>query len=207
VTRREDDDAQPGTPEGAGPAAGNGGTSKSDEPHGLTGVDAAPLPPLTREEVEALRRENEELREQLLRRRAEFDNYRKRVERDREQSGQEAAASIFRTLVPTLDNLDRALEAGGDEATLRTGVELIRRELTALLEAQGVVIENPLGQRFDPKAHQAVSHEPAPGHAEGTVVEVLGKGYSFKGRLLRPALVKVAKADEPGGGIDPEAVH
>ena len=207
MTRNEDDDTGPGAPAGTGPDRGNGGTSKSEEPSGLTGVDAAPLPPPTREVVEALRQENEELRDQLLRRRAEFENYRKRVERDREQAGQEVAASIFRDLVPTLDNLDRALEAGGDEASLRTGVELIRREVTALLETHGVVIEDPLGQRFDPQAHQALSHEPAPGHEEGTVVEVFRKGYSFKGRLLRPALVKVAKAGAAGDGIDPEAVH
>jgi molecular chaperone GrpE len=204
MTRREDDDPAPG-PE-APDGAGNGGATK-DEPRGLTGVDAAPLPPPTREDFEALRRENDELRDQLLRRRAEFENYRKRVERDRDQAGQEALASIFRALIPTLDNLERALQAGGGEAAVKTGVDLIRRELSSLLESHGVEIEDPIGKPFDPTAHQALSHEPAPGHDEGTVVEVFRKGFTFKGRLLRPALVKVAKAAPPAGGPDPEAVH
>ena len=199
-------DDDPTGPEGSGPRGGDGGTPEGEEPTGLAGVDAEPLAPPTREAVEALRRENDELRDQLLRRRAEFENYRRRVERDREQAGQEAAAGVFRALVPTLDNLDRALQAGGDESSLREGVELIRRELLALLEAHGVAIDDPVGRRFDPRAHQALSYEPAPGHEEGTVVEVFQKGYTFKGRLLRPALVKVAKAAADGAD-EPEAVH
>jgi molecular chaperone GrpE len=172
------------------------------EASGLQGVDAAPRDPLTREQVEELRRERDDLRDQLLRRRAEFDNYRKRVERDRQQSGTDSAAAMLKALIPTLDNLDRALEAPGGEG-LRQGVELIRRELLALLEAQGVVREDPTGERFDPERHQALSHEKAPGHEEGTIVEVFGKGYRYKDRLLRPALVKVAKGDDDddsGGG-------
>ena len=199
-------DDDPNGPERPPAPGDGGGTPESEEPTGLAGVDAEPLPAPTREAVEALRRENEELRDQLLRRRAEFENYRRRVERDREQAGQEAAAGVFRALVPTLDNLDRALQAGGDQSVLREGVELIRRELLALLESQGVEIEDPVGRRFDPQAHQALSYEPAPGHEEGTVVEVFRKGYAFKGRLLRPALVKVAKAATEGAD-EPEAVH
>jgi molecular chaperone GrpE len=167
------------------------------EETGLTGVDAAPLPPATREELESLRRERDELKEQLLRRRAEFENFRKRVEREREQSGTEAVASVLKALVPVLDNLDRALEAAGEEASLREGVELTRRELLAILESQGVKVDEPLGQPFDPQRHQALAHEPVAGFAEGTVVEVYGKGYSYRDRLLRPALVKVAKDAGP----------
>jgi molecular chaperone GrpE len=174
---------------------------------GVTGVDVQPMPPLDREQVEALRRERDDLRDQLLRRRAEFDNYRKRVERDREQAGTDASAAVLKALIPTIDNLDRALEATGAEGTLRQGVELTRRELLGLLERQGVTIEDPTGQPFDPQRHQALSHEVVPGQREGTVVEVFRKGYSFKDRLLRPALVKVAKAPEPGDGPGSDAVH
>jgi molecular chaperone GrpE len=181
------------------------------EESGLTGVDAPPLAPLTREEVEALRRERDELADQLLRKRAEFDNFRKRVERDRQAAGLEAAAAILQELIPTLDNLDRALEAPPDPASLREGVEMIRRGLLALLESKGVTVEDPKGAMFDPSRHQALSHEPVPGHAEGTVVEVYRKGYSFRDRLLRPALVKVAKAAAPETPSDvhsePEKVH
>jgi molecular chaperone GrpE len=183
-------------------AASTADESGAGEASGLQGVDAAPREPLTREQIEELRRERDELQDQLLRRRAEFDNYRKRVERDRQQAGTDSAAALLKSLIPTVDNLDRALDAPGGEG-LREGVELIRRDLLALLESQGVVREDPKGERFDPERHQALVHEAAPGHDEGTVTEVFGKGYRFKDRLLRPALVKVAKGedgDDSGGG-------
>jgi molecular chaperone GrpE len=176
------------------------------EPHGLAGVDVQPMPALDREQTEALRRENDELRDQLLRKRAEFENFRKRIERDRQQAGAEAVADLLTALIPTLDNLDRALSSAGGDETLRQGVELTRRELLALLERQGVKVEDPLGQRFDPARHQALSHEAVPGKPEGTVVEVFRKGYSHRDRLLRPALVKVAKGSDAGEG-GPDAVH
>jgi molecular chaperone GrpE len=189
-------------PDDAAPVA----TPSQDEPaeeRGLAGVDAAPVPALTRDEIEALRRERDELREQVLRKRAEFENYRKRVERDRQQAGTDAAAAIFKGLVPTLDNLDRALESASKDDPLREGVELTRRDLLAFLESQGVEVHDPVGQPFDPEMHQALSHEPVAGFADGTIVEAFRKGYSYKGRLLRPALVKVAKGGHGGG----EAVH
>ena len=188
-----EDDPTPGEDD-AGTAPG--------EARGLQGVDAEPREPLTREQVEELRRERDDLQDQLLRRRAEFENYRKRVERDRQQAGTDSVAVVLKALIPTIDNLNRALEAPGGEG-LRQGVELIRRDLLALLESQGVVRQDPTGERFDPERHQALSHEKAPGHEEGTVVEVFGKGYTYKDRLLRPALVKVAKGDDDddsGGG-------
>jgi molecular chaperone GrpE len=178
-----------------------------EDESGLVGVDASPRAPLTREQVEAVRRENEELRDQLLRRRADFDNYRKRVERDRQEMNTEAVARLLRDLVPSLDNLERALEAGADEKSLRQGVELIRRDLLSLLEAQGVKVEDPVGQPFDPLRHQALSYDPAPGHRDGTVVSVLRKGYSFRDRLLRPALVVVAKGPEAEAEPGSNQVH
>ena len=169
----------------------------------LTAVeDAAPAGADRADEMEALRRERDALREQLLRRRAEFENYRKRVERDRSQAGFDAAATLFRELVPTVDNLERALASGAGEETLRQGVELTYRELLAFLESQGVQVHDPVGRPFDPQIHQALMHEAVPGFPEGTVVEVFRKGYSYKERLLRPALVKVAKAAEPREGTD-----
>jgi molecular chaperone GrpE len=179
-------------------ASGNGET-------GLEAVEEAP--PTAEQALEALREERDELAEQLLRRRADFENYRRRVERDRHTAAQEALAAIFRELLATVDNLERALSATGGEDELRKGVDLTHRELVGLLESHDVVPVDPMGERFDPAEQQALLHEPVPGLEEGEVAEVFRKGYLFGERLLRPALVKVAKGDDPedgheGGGED-----
>jgi molecular chaperone GrpE len=175
---------------------------------GETGLEAVEEAPATPEQaLEALREERDELAEQLLRRRADFENFRRRVERDRHTAAQEALAAIFRELLGTVDNLERALSATGGEDELRKGVELTHRELVGLLESHDVVPVDPMGERFDPAEQQALLHEPVPGLGEGEVAEVFRKGYLFGERLLRPALVKVAKGDDPedgheGGGED-----
>ena len=174
-----------------------------EEASGLTPADAA----AAATELDAIRAERDDLRDRLLRRAAEFDNYRKRVERDRAQSGVEAGAAVLKALIPTLDNLERALGAEGGASALREGVELTRRDLVAALQAQGLVVEDPVGQKFDPTRHEALSHEPVEGFAEGDVVEVLRKGYSYKDRLLRPALVKVAKGRGATSEKPTEKVH
>jgi molecular chaperone GrpE len=154
------------------------------------------------DELEALRQECTELRGALLRRRADFENYRRRVERDRLSAAVEAEAGILRQMLGTVDNLERALAASGADSGLREGVALTLRELLTLLESVGVAVVNPLGERFDPALHQAILHEPAPGFEPGCVAEVLRKGYTYKDRLLRPALVKVASggSSRPGEG-------
>lgn len=181
--------------------------SAAPEPAAEGGLSAVPQDPAAvADETSALRRERDDLREQLLRRRADFENYKKRMERDRGQASFEAAAAIFRELVTTVDNLERALQSGASTDALRTGVELTYRELLTFLESQGVVVHDPVGQPFDPQSHQALMHEVAPGFAAGTVVEAFRKGYSFKDRLLRPALVKVAKDPEDEDGAD-DGIH
>lgn len=210
MRRRGNGDDDRTEPEPAEAPAPEAPANEKAEPSGLEAVDAEPLAPLTREEIEALRRERDDLADQLLRRRADFENFRKRVERDRQAAGVDAEAALLKDLVPTLDNLDRALDAPADAQALREGVEMIRRGLLSVLEARGVVVEDPTGAPFDPSRHQALAHEPAPGHAEGTVVEVYQKGYSFRDRLLRPALVKVAKQASPETDdvrSEPEKVH
>jgi molecular chaperone GrpE len=169
-----------------------------DAPAEATGL-AAPAPG---NDVEALRRENSELRDALLRRRADFENYRRRVERDRGAAAVEAEAGILRQVLGTVDNLERALAASGHDSGLREGVALTLRELLSLLDSLGVAVIAPLGERFDPALHQAILHEPAEGFEAGTVAEVLRKGYRYKDRLLRPALVKVASGhrEKPGAG-------
>jgi len=163
---------------------------------GEEAVGLAPSGPA--DELEALRRERDELKDALLRRRADFENYRRRTERERAAAGAEAEAGVLRQVLGTVDNLERALEAGGGDSGLREGVELTHRELLTLLDSLGVETLAPLGQRFDPALHQAIVHEPAAGFEAGTVAEVFRKGYTYKGRLLRPALVKVASGGAEG---------
>lgn len=178
-----------------------------EEPAGMSPVDA-PAVEGAPSDLDAMRAERDELKDRLLRRAAEFDNYRKRVERDRAQAGVEATVALLKALIPSLDNLERALSAEAARGgAFREGVELTYRDLLAALEAKGLVVEDPAGQTFDPTKHEALSHEPAPGFGEGDVVNVMRKGYSFGDRLLRPALVKVAKGEDGSSGRPTEKVH
>jgi len=171
-------------------------TAALDEAAGEAGL-AEGVPP---DPLEALRQERDDLKDALLRRRAEFENYRRRVDRDRSSAATDAEAGILRQLLGTVDNLERALAAGGAESGLREGVALTLRELLGLLDSLGVTALSPIGERFDPALHQAILHEPAEGFEAGTVAEVYRKGYTYKDRLLRPALVKVASPGPPGAG-------
>jgi len=141
--------------------------------------------------------EREQLRDRLLRTTAEFDNFRKRVDRDRREMADRAAESLLLDLLPVVDDLERALavEATGEGAeAYRRGVELIHKQLTELLARRGVKVLDALGADFDPRLHQAVASEQADGHRDGEVVAVLRTGYLLNDRLLRPAMVKVAQA-------------
>ena len=173
--------------------AGAAVAGPEQEPEGMTQAETSAAP--STEAFEALARERDEFKDQLLRKLAEFSNFRKRVERERLQAGTEAVASFLAGLLPTLDHLELALGQSASEAALREGVELTRRELLAYLENQGARIVDPIGEPFDPETQQALSHDVIPGFADGAVGEVLRKGCTFEGRLVRPALVRVAKGD------------
>jgi molecular chaperone GrpE len=143
-----------------------------------------------------LQRQRDEYKDLLLRKSAEFDNYRKRVDRERQAVGDAAAASLIEEILPLVDDLDRALnaEAGADASdAYRRGVELIHRQLGDILRKRGVRAIEALGADFDPHYHQAVSHEPAEGRREGEIIEEFRRGYMLGDRLLRPSMVKVAK--------------
>lgn len=148
-------------------------------------------------DVTEIQRQRDEYYDQLLRKQAEFDNYRKRVERDRQAVSDAAAASMIEELLPLVDDLERALkaDAGADGGeTYRQGVELIHRQLGDILQKRGVRPIEALGADFDPYYHQAVAHEAAPGKRDGEVIEEFRRGYMLGDRLLRPSMVKVAKA-------------
>lgn len=145
----------------------------------------------------ALERERDALQDRLLRLAAEFDNFRKRVERDRREQAEAATTAALEDLLPIIDNLERALEAptGSDADTYRTGVELIHRQMTELLRTRGVTPIKTVGADFDPRVHQAVMHELSASHRDGEVMDELRRGYMLGDRLLRPAMVKVARRE------------
>jgi molecular chaperone GrpE len=144
----------------------------------------------------ALQRERDDYYDRLLRKTAEFDNYRKRVERERREQADQAVTDVLQELLLIVDDFDRALTVDADEggAAYRKGVELIHAKLHDLLRKRGIKPIEALGKDFDPNVHQAVVHESSPEHREGEVIGELRRGYMLGDRLLRPAMVKVAKA-------------
>jgi molecular chaperone GrpE len=143
-----------------------------------------------------VQRERDELYDRLLRKTAEFDNYRKRVDKERREQAEWAAADVLTDLLAVLDDFDRALaiDAPAEAQGYRAGVELIHRQLGELLRKRGVKPIETLGADFDPHLHQAVAYEETEGAREGEIIGELRKGYRLGERLLRPALVRVAKA-------------
>jgi molecular chaperone GrpE len=144
--------------------------------------------------LDELRRERDTLQDRLLRTAAEFDNYRKRMDRERRELSEYAASDVLSEVLPIVDNLERALQAAATDDPLRKGVELIHKQMLDLLRKRGVRPIDAAGQMFDPNFHNAVIHEASSEHAEGQVIQELQRGYMIGERLLRPAMVKVAKS-------------
>jgi len=146
--------------------------------------------------ADALQKERDDLYDRLLRKTDEFDNFRKRVERDRKEMIDWAAAEVINDVLSVADDFDRALAAPAppEANAYKAGLELIQRQLAEMLKKRGVTTVDALGADFDPHLHQAVAYEEVAGAREGEVVDVMAKGYKLGDRLLRPALVKVAKA-------------
>ena len=147
-------------------------------------------------DLASLKAERDEIYDRLLRKTAEFDNYRKRIDRERREQADQAVVDLLQLLLQVVDDFDLALkvEAGEEAAAYRKGVELIHAKLHDVLRKQGVRPIEALGADFDPNVHQAVLHESSPEHREGEVIGELRRGYMLGDRLLRPAMVKVAKA-------------
>jgi len=164
------------------------------EPEAPAEDAAAPSSDAT--ETPALQRERDELLDRLLRKTAEFDNFRKRVDRDRKDMIEWAAADVINDVLAIADDFDRAIAAPAppEANSYKAGLELIQRQLAEMLKKRGVTTVDALGADFDPHLHQAVAYEEVPGAREGEVVDVMARGYKLGERLLRPALVKVAKA-------------
>lgn len=183
------------------------------------GLEAAEADTRTRED---LVEETADLKDKLLRALAEAQNSRRRAQREREDAAKYAISSFARELLDVQDNLIRALAsispedkaAGGETlATLYEGVEMTQRVLHAAFERHKIEILNPAGEKFDPNFHQAVAEIPDTGRPGGSIVDVMQTGYLIGDRLLRPAMVTVARGDgaaagddeEPGGAVDTSA--
>jgi molecular chaperone GrpE len=151
-------------------------------------------------ELERLRRENADLRERSVRTLADFDNYRKRSERERQDIRRYAVVEPLREVLGVMDNLELALSAGGSAEDLKRGVEMIHRQMQDLLRRLGAKEVPAVGQPFDPAVHEAVAREEDPTVKSATVKEELRRGYTLHDRLLRPSMVKVAMPGTPPAG-------
>ena len=174
--------------EGTGTAAPNSGHEASPTPQEL-------------EDLKAQAGKAKEYHEMLLRTAAEFDNYKKRIVREKQESAKLANESILQKLIPVLDNFEMALAATGNAQnvsvqSVQTGVSMILQQLRGALKDTGLEEINAAGQKFDPNMHEALSQQESADVPEGQVLQQLRKGYKLRDRLLRPAGVIVAKAPE-----------
>ena len=207
----EDESLQGGSPAeedvtgGPAEAAGTAETAPGEDPGVVPGYPEGPedaeLPideaagagqelAAIAEELEATRRERDEYLDSMRRIKAEFDNSRKRLEREKVRILETASEALIKDLLPVVDNLDRALESEGD---IRNGVRATRDQLVAILGQQGLTPVVSDGQNFDPNVHEAVMGQPSEEHEEGTVIQTFERGYVLNGKSIRPAKVVVAR--------------
>lgn len=149
-----------------------------------------------KEQAEVWQQKAEEYLDGWQRARAEFANYKKRIDRDQAQMRENVTAGVIRRYLDVLDDLERALKNRPEEgvgADWAAGIELIYRKLAAILESEGVKRMKVDGQSFDPNLHEAISHEPHDGLESGQIIEVVKQGYLIGDRVLRPAMVRVAR--------------
>jgi molecular chaperone GrpE len=163
-------------------------------------ADGQDLPAVTIEgELQALTADRDKMAaekadvyDRLLRKQAEFDNFRKRTERERSEFVQFAGMEFARELLPVVDDFERALKTQSADQNYAKGIELIYQRLTEILKKMGVEPFESAGKKFDPNLHEAVVRVPTAEVADETVLDELQRGYNFKGKLLRPAMVRVA---------------
>lgn len=151
-------------------------------------------------EVAKLATDLNDLRQTLMRRQADFENYRKRIEKERSDDSRRATARVVEGLIPVIDGFEHALAAHREAAeyeTYRKGFELIYKQLVDNVTRLGVERLDPLGKQFDPHLHQAMDRTETVDHEDGQILQVFQPGYVFHGRVLRPAMVRVAV--HPGG--------
>jgi molecular chaperone GrpE len=169
----------------------------ADGPQGAAVEDDAADPSISTtgiEQVQKLLADKQDLMNTLVRRQADFENYRKRVEKERQSDRHRGVETLVEHLLPVLDAFDRALAGNheGASAEYRKGFELIRRQLSDALAKQGLARIEAVGKEFDPHLHHAIERVETTKHSDGIVIEELQPGYMFHDRVLRPAMVRVA---------------
>ena len=169
--------------------AANSGADEAPEAYTLDGDEVN-----TDAEVGKLAKDLEDLRQTLLRRQADFDNYRKRVEKERSEDSRRSTARVIEGLIPVVDSFEQALASHREPeyANYRKGFELIHKQLIDNIAKLGAERIDPLGMTFDPHLHQAMDRTETTDKDEGTILQVFQPGYLFHGRVLRPAMVRVA---------------
>ena len=165
--------------------------------------------PVSAEELARLVAEKEELLKTLVRRQADFDNYRKRIERERKEEGRRGVGRLLQEMLPVLDGLERALHSHDNPVfdEYRKGVELIYRHLWDTLSRHGLERIAAADKHFDPHFHEAIERVETREYPDGAIIEVVQEGYLFDGRVLRPSLVRVAVVPEGTGGGKSSAQH
>jgi molecular chaperone GrpE len=198
----------------AGAEQPTGGGSEAEQP---TGGGSEEVAGVVQDDLDSLledtKRERDEYLDLAQRARADFENYRKRAAADVSAAERRGRAALAKDLVPTIDNLERALRSAGidldraapaaagepasEEVSARDalahGVELVYRELKGALSRSGVEAYDPAGEAFDPSVHEAIATQPSEGTVQGTVLETVDKGYRLDGQVLRAARVIVAE--------------
>jgi len=157
-----------------------------------TPVEETAAPDQATAEIAQLRGERDDLKELLLRRQAEFDNFRKRTERERSEYVQYAAMDTVKELLPVLDDFERALKVECNSPEYVKGIEMIYNRMAESLKKQGLEPVDAIGKPFDPHLHQAIERVETTDAPDNTVIGEFQRGYNFKGKLLRPAMVRVA---------------
>ena len=186
---KDKDFAEGGFPAAAG--AAEDAAADQATPEALPAGEASAV-----EQIQKLVEEKQDLQNTLLRRQADFENYRKRVERERAQERHRGAELLIEQVLPVLDAFDLALsgQSGAASPEYRKGFEIIRAQLWNALAKQGLQPIEAVGKPFDPNLHHAIENVPTTAQPEGTVVGEMQTGYMFHGRVLRPAMVRVASA-------------
>jgi molecular chaperone GrpE len=166
-------------------------------------ADAAQLSDSVAAERDQLAADKADLQDRLLRRMAEFDNFRRRAEKEKAEIREYSAMETILHLLPVIDDFERAIRAGSADNEYTRGMELIFQRLSSELQKMGLEPISTEGQKFDPHSHHALELRETDEFEDHSILEELQKGYNFRGRLLRPAMVTVAVA--PSAGKQPEA--